>query len=102
MLPFIIIVVVVIALLAIYFINIGLVRVQLEELAHRYQRGDNLSGDLEEWEYYLNKLFLKPFATKKLIDTYGAKFEPFVQDNHPTYDSKVLSKYKKYVQKQNK
>ncbi len=100
--PFIIIVFVVSILFAIYFMNIGLVRVQLEELAHRYQRGDNLSGDLEEWEYYLNKLFWKPFGTKNIITTYGAHFQSFVQDHHPNYDSNALSKYKKMMQKQKK
>lgn len=98
---FIIIIIVLLILFAIYFMNIGLVRVQLEELAHRNQRGDTLSGDLEEWEYYLNKLFMKPFGTKEHIITYGAHFQDFLEVNHPNYDSDTLSKYKKKLAKQN-
>ncbi|MCR6097635.1 hypothetical protein HXA34_04395 [Salipaludibacillus agaradhaerens] len=80
---------------AIYFINIALIRTQLEELTHRHKRGDSLSGDVEEWEYYLNKLFWKPFGTKKTLLTYGPHFEDYMKQNYPHTDSDVLKKVKK-------
>jgi len=98
---FVIISGVLLILFAIYFMNIGLVRVQLEELTHRFERGDNLSGDLEEWEYYLNRLFWKPLGTKNMIMTYGAHFQDFLEANYPNHDSRVLEKYKKLAEKQN-
>ncbi|PYZ92206.1 hypothetical protein CR194_15300 [Salipaludibacillus keqinensis] len=97
---FIIIVSVILVLFAIYFMNIGLIRVQLEELAHRHQKGDSQSGDLEEWEYYLGKLFWKPVGTKKAILTYGAHYEDYLTSNYPNYDSSLVSKYKKLKHKE--
>ncbi|MCE7791345.1 hypothetical protein K8O68_02775 [Salipaludibacillus sp. CUR1] len=95
----IIILAVVISILGIYFMNIGLIRVQLEELAHRFQKGESMSGDLEEWEYYLNKLFWKPFGTKKTIDAYGPHYEDYLNAYYPDHDSAALEKYKKFKQK---
>ncbi|RKL67134.1 hypothetical protein CR203_11520 [Salipaludibacillus neizhouensis] len=93
------IIVIIAILLGVYYMNIGISKVQLEELTHRQQINEHSNRDLDEWEYYLGKLFGKPFGTKKLIDKYGEPFEDFMRANHPNHDSRIFAKYKKYKQK---
>lgn len=83
-------------LLSIYFINISITKVQLEELAHRHRKNDSSSGDLEEWEYYLSKLLSKPFGTRKIIDQYGESYEDYLHTNYPDHESKLRERYQRY------
>ncbi|WP_088036156.1 hypothetical protein [Evansella clarkii] len=88
------------ALFGVYYINIGLAKVQLEELVHRLTQDEITHRDLDEWEFNMEKLFGKPFGTKTPILHYGEYYESFINRTVPSYESKTLEKYRKFKAKQ--